>query len=271
MSKLLVGTSSWSKPEWAGSFYPPGTPARGLLSHYATRFRTVEIDSTWYRCSTPRAVDGWRENTPDGFVFSAKAPRTITHVKHLNGCDVELNDFLTVMRRLGDRLGPILFQLPCLRRAEVPDLAAFVVRLEQFLPLLPSDLRFVIEVRNRSWLQPPLFEVLRAHGVALAWVDDPRLPGAAECLRTPAAQTADFLYIRLLGEHPKEEPPPAVRPEPLRDRTEDTLEWVDLVNTVAPRVSQTYLYASQRFAGNAPGTADLVVASWEKLQQCGPG
>lgn len=262
MSDLLAGTSSWTKPEWAARFYPRGAAARQPLPYYATRFRTVEIDATWHRCPPLSWVEGWREKTPEGFVFAAKIPKAITHEKRLRDCEDELRFFLTIMRGLGSRLGPILFQLPRFGSRELPDLDAFLARLEPCLSLLPADLRFAVEVRNPEWLRAPLFDLLHAHRVALVWCDDPKMPMPREWQALPGALTTDFLYIRLLGEHRAEGEPVAAPAEV--DRHDDVQEWVKLVEAVSGRVERTYVYATQRFAGYAPGTAQLVQELWEQ-------
>ena len=103
---LRIGTSSWSAPSWQPVFYPEGMAPAGFLGHYATRFDTVEIDATFYRIPSARLVDGWRERTPEGFLFAAKVPQVVTHEKLLEDCGDEMDAFLKVMDRLGDRLGP---------------------------------------------------------------------------------------------------------------------------------------------------------------------
>ena len=98
---LRVGTSSWTAPSWAGTFYPPGLAESEWLSHYARRFDTVEIDATWYRSPTPRMVEGWAARTPPGFLFAAKAPQAITHEQVLVDCEAELDQYLLRLHRDG--------------------------------------------------------------------------------------------------------------------------------------------------------------------------
>lgn len=261
MSDLLVGTSSWAKKEWAPRFYPRGPAAREPLPYYATQFRTVEADGTHHRCPPTEWVEGWRDKTPEGFTFAAKVPKAITGDKKLVDCEAELHAFLTVMRGLESRLGPILFQLPRFGRKELPDLDAFLARLEPVLALLPADLRFAVEIRNPEWLEAPLFDLLRAHRVALAWCDSPKMPGPQEWLALPGALTTDFLYVRLLGDQSQYG---KIVPDSLEARRSDVQNWVHLLEAVSSRVDRTYLYASYYFAGYAPATAQLVQHLWDQ-------
>jgi hypothetical protein len=170
---LRIGASSWSAPSWEGVFYPQGTPPGKFIEYYARRFDTVEIDATFYRTPDARTVDGWRDKTPPGFLFAAKVPQIITHEKLLENCRDEMIEFVRVMERLGDRLGPMLLQFRYFRKAELPDPGPFLDRLERFLPMLPSGFRFAVEVRNRGLLTERFFGMLRRHGVALAFIDHP--------------------------------------------------------------------------------------------------
>jgi len=109
---LRLGTSSWSCQDWVGKFYAPGTPPKEFIDAYAHKLNTVEIDSTFYATPNKSTVEGWRDRTPEDFIFAAKAPQVITHEKFLADCGGDLNAFLKVMSILGPRLGPILFQFP---------------------------------------------------------------------------------------------------------------------------------------------------------------
>src|SRR5262245_30670520 len=107
---LYLGTVSWSKLDWVGSFYPENLKPAQFLETYASTFRTVEIDSTFYRIPPRSMVTGWRDRTPRGFVFAAKIPRVITHQKVLSDCQKQLSSFLQVMGTLVDKLGPLFVQ-----------------------------------------------------------------------------------------------------------------------------------------------------------------
>src|ERR1700681_3502728 len=108
--ELHLGTSAFTAAGWEGSFYPAGMKPAEYLSYYATKFDTVEVDSTFYRTPSQATVQGWRNKTPNGFVFAAKVPQVITHDKVLVDCDAEFSQFIETMDLLGDKLGPLLFQ-----------------------------------------------------------------------------------------------------------------------------------------------------------------
>src|SRR5512139_1289676 len=126
---IWIGTSGYSYPEWKGSFYPETLPAAKMLPYYAERFSTVEINATFYRMPTARLLAGWAAQTPDGFSFTLKAPRRITHDAKLQRCEDVLHAFLDAAETLGPKLGVLLFQLPPSFRKEVAVLRAFLALL----------------------------------------------------------------------------------------------------------------------------------------------
>ena len=145
---LYLGTSGWSYADWEGTLYPEGLPAGSRLAEYAKHYATVEIDSTFYGTPRRSTVEKWREVAPEGFLFAAKVPQEITHEKNLVDCEALTENFVRTMELLGDRLGPLLLQLP----------PSFAVEgmgvLEDFLAGLPGGFRYAVEVRHRSWLGP---------------------------------------------------------------------------------------------------------------------
>jgi uncharacterized protein YecE (DUF72 family) len=180
---IRAGTSGYNYPEWRGSFYPERFPTSRMLTYYAERFDTVEINYTFYRTPSQKTVAGWLDETPDAFTFVLKAPRRITHEARLRDVAEPLRFFLDVARGLRPKLGPLLFQLP-------PNLKKDLDRLGEWLTLLPGDLRVALEVRHDSWLAEDVYEGLRRHNVALCVADSER--GT-----TPCVATADFGYFRL--------------------------------------------------------------------------
>ena len=134
---LLVGTSSWSSPDWCGSFYPDLIEPGEMIRVYSSKLPTVEIDATWYRMPSPKMIEAWKSKTPCGFIFSAKVPKVISHDKYLEGCEAELNEFISVMSGLGDRLGPMILQFPYVAKGKDPQEyktgADFIRRLEGFV------------------------------------------------------------------------------------------------------------------------------------------
>ena len=138
---ILIGTQGWNYAAWVGPFYPPGTRVSEFLPTYARAFRAVEVDSTFYAVPDARAVRAWTERTPPDFTFALKMPKEITHERRLRHADDLVRDFLDRARQLGPKLGPILLQMgPDFAPEELP-------AVEQFVPTLPGDLRFAIELR----------------------------------------------------------------------------------------------------------------------------
>lgn len=259
---LYLGTSSWTAESWNGGFYPKGTPSGDYLIHYGRRFRSVEVDATWYRPPSPRTVEGWRAKTPDGFLFAAKVPQSITHEKVLVDCEAELEQFLEVMRGLGPKLGVLLFQFPYFRRDVFPHPDLFLERLRPFLQALPDDVRFAVEVRNKQWLSAPLFDVLRGRNVALAWIDHPWMPPARQYGRMPGAVTADFLYVRWLGDRHKIEEVTKSWDRLVYDRTRELAAWAELLRELTPRLGRVHAYFNNHYAGCAYQSAFQFEELW---------
>lgn len=190
MQNLYLGTIGWSYNFWKGKFYPNKTVPKDYLAYYATQFNTVEVDSTFYRIPTQPTVANWKQQTPENFLFSLKFPQLITHIKMLKDCQYETNVFLDRVNLLGEKLGALLLQFPPNFGVEhLPD-------LEDFLQKLPKQHRYVVEVRNRSWLNQEFYSLLRANKVALAWADSPLMAEISEV-------TSDFLYVRWEGDRKK--------------------------------------------------------------------
>jgi uncharacterized protein YecE (DUF72 family) len=168
MEKLHVGTMGWSYDFWKGNFYPEG--AKNLLTEYAKNFGTVEIDNTFYRIPSRDNVIKWKEETPDCFIFSAKFPKKITHIKMLQDCQEELEVFIDHMSLMGNKLGPMLIQLPPVFKPEMSGI------LKDFLAVLPGKYRFAVEVRNKKWLDEKFYDLLRDNKVALTLLDHPWMP-----------------------------------------------------------------------------------------------
>jgi uncharacterized protein YecE (DUF72 family) len=190
MQNLYLGTIGWSYNFWRGKFYPNKAAPKDYLTHYATQFNTVEVDSTFYRIPTQSTVANWKKQTPEGFSFSLKFPQMITHVKMLKGIQYDTDVFLERVSLLGEKLGALLLQFPPNFSAEhFPD-------LEAFLQKLPKGNRYVVEIRNKSWLNKEFYSILKANNVALAWADSPLMAEISEV-------TADFLYVRWEGDRKK--------------------------------------------------------------------
>ena len=275
-TRLRIGTSSYSSPDWCGPFYPAGMRPEEFLSFYAGRYPTVEVDATWHAMPSRRTVEAWRDRVPDGFIFAAKVPKSITHDLYLQDCAEEWKRFLSLMEILGGKRGPLLLQFQYVARNRDPEEyrtgAEFRRRLARFLPLLPDGWRFAVEVRNRAWLGPALFDLLRGRGIALALTAYYTMPTAAELLREGDPVTADFSYLRFLGNHKLMDQAVAREREcgrrdrdwgeVLIDRTEELRQWIPPVRTLLERTSEVYAYFNNHYAGFAPGTCELFARLW---------
>lgn len=207
MPELRIGTSGWTYPHWREVFYPRGLSERAWLEHYARSFTTVEINSTYYRLPQERTFAGWGQRTPSGFLFAVKCWGLITHRKRLLEVEEQTDLFLTRARLLGDRLGPILVQLP-------PRWQCDFGRFGDFLDLLPGDLRYAFEFRDGSWFNDAVYELLAARNMAVVRVTSPDYP------ESPA--TANWCYARMHGD----EDSPKYRPETLSRWAGIVLTWV---------------------------------------------
>jgi len=184
--RVRVGTSGYNFPEWKGTFYPAKLPASQMLEYYAQRLSTVEVNYTFYRMPNAKAVAGWDQATPAAFTFVLKAPQRITHIARLKDVDDPLRYFLETGRKLGPKLGPILFQLP-------PNFKKDLARLGDLVTQFPADLRCAWEFRHESWFAEDVYAALRNANAALCVAD------TAEG-HTPLVATADFGYMRLRDE-----------------------------------------------------------------------
>lgn len=258
MGTLRIGTSSFTASGWRGTFYPNRLPSSDYLSYYATKFDTVEVDSTFYGTPTPITVREWSAKTPTDFVFAAKIPQVITHDKVLVDCVAELNEFIEVMDNLREKLGPLLFQFPYFKK-EVLDAPAFLGRLRPFLKTLPRDHKFALEVRNKQWLAPALLDTLREHGVALALIDHSYMPRAAQWFETIDPITADFAYVRWLGDRKEIEAKTKVWNKTIVDRSKELAEWADVLGKVKVPI---YTYANNHYSGYGPDTVEMFRNLW---------
>ena len=183
--RLLVGTSGYSYKEWKGRFYPQDLPAKQMLSYYSTRLPAVEINNPFYRLPRESVLEGWADSTEEGFQFSIKASRRITHFRRLRGVEDLLQYLLDTVQVLGAKLGPLLFQLP-------PNFKRDDEILAGFLELLPPRCRAAFEFRHDSWLDEEVYRLLSSHGRAALVASD--RAGADE---PPVVATAEFGYLRL--------------------------------------------------------------------------
>ncbi len=181
---LYVGTSGYSYKEWKGTFYPNDLPDKQMLHHYGERFRSVEINNTFYRMPKASVLEAWASEVPADFKFVLKASQRITHFQRLKDVRDLVEYLLDTAGTLKERLGSLLFQLP-------PNLQKDVPRLREFLLLLPPNRRAAFEFRHQSWFDEEVFGLLREHQSALCIAE------AENDLEIPFVSTADWGYLRL--------------------------------------------------------------------------
>jgi uncharacterized protein YecE (DUF72 family) len=185
VKSVRIGCSGWNYAHWRnGVFYPARLPPSRWLEWYAQHFDTVEVNATFYRLPRESAVANWVETSPPGFLFAVKMSRYVTHVKRLRDLPASLARFYERIAPLvrSPKIGPVLWQLP-------PTFRRDDARLAEALPQLRAG-RHAFEFRHESWFADDVYELLRAHGVALVIGDSPRYPFMAHEL------TADFTFIR---------------------------------------------------------------------------
>jgi uncharacterized protein YecE (DUF72 family) len=263
-SPLYLGTSSWTAVGWETAFYPPGIKETQFLGFYSREFNSVEIDSTFYRIPAARTVQQWCERTPEGFVFAAKLPQTITHEKVLVGAEDDLRAFLDVMDLLGPKLGPLLIQLPYFNKQKFAGLDSFLRVLEPFLGSLPRGHLWALEFRNRHWLSEKFFSVLRSQGVAFTLVDHPWMPRPEEVFERGDPLTADFTYVRWLGDRKGIEERTLVWDRTIVDRREELRDWVRILKELQKRGLRIFAFANNHYAGYAPETVHQFNEIWEE-------
>ncbi|MBM2810119.1 MAG: hypothetical protein HW416_878 [Chloroflexi bacterium] len=183
-TSIKVGTSGYSYKEWLGVFYPDRMKPADMLPFYSDHFTTVEINNTFYRMPKKEVLEKWAGQVPADFTFVLKASQRITHMKRLRDTSEDVNYFLTTAAVLGDRLGPVFFQLAESTKKDVPRLVDFLAALPEHRPPV------AFEFRNESWFDDEVYETLRSHNVSLCISD-------TDEGTTPFASTASWGYLRL--------------------------------------------------------------------------
>jgi uncharacterized protein YecE (DUF72 family) len=235
----MAGTSGWQYRDWRGVFYPADVPQRRWLEYYAQQFATVENNGTFYRLPARETFASWRERVTDDFVMTVKASRYLTHVRRLRDPAGPVSRLLEGAGGLGDRLGPVLLQLP-------PDLRAVPQLLAECLRQFPPAVRVAVEPRHDSWWTDEVRDVLTAANAALCWADR---KGSAV---TPLWRTADWGYLRL---HEGDGAPwPGYRQATLST-------WAERITAVWPGHGDVFVYFNNDQNGAAPrDAARLAVA-----------
>ena len=241
MTRYYIGTSGWHYDDWRGRFYPEKLPKTQWLEFYARYFPTLELNNTFYRLPKETVFNKWYDSSPDGFIFSVKVSRFITHIKRLQDCDEALSNFMSRVALLKEKLGPLLYQLP-------PGLHRDDDILINFLANLPRELKHAIEFRHESWLTEDVFDILRQHKVGFCVFDMPSLT-------SPLAATADFAYIRFHGSD-------SLYSSCYTD--EEMADWAEKIAKLAENLESVYIYFNNDIAGYALQNAATIRKYLEK-------
>ena len=230
--RYYIGTSGWHYNHWQGRFYPETLSKVKWLEFYATHFNTVELNNSFYRLPSEAAFAAWHESSPANFIFAVKVSRFITHIKRLKNTEEAVEKFISRAKILGDKLGPLLYQLPpnMHRRDEV---------LESFLSTLPRGLKHVIEFRHQSWLEEEVFETLHKYNVGFCVFDMP----SVNC---PLVATADFAYVRFHGSS-------ALYSSCYSDK--ELADWAKRLSDLAVNLKEVYIYFNNDAEAFAVGNA----------------
>ena len=230
-----IGTSGWHYKHWVGPFYPADLPAKGMLSWYVQRFDTVELNNSFYHLPKAETFEAWRRATPSSFCFAVKGSRYITHRKKLNDPETAVARFLEPVQVLGDKLGPILFQLP-------PRWSCNLPRLSAFLESLPRTHRYTFEFRDPSWHDAAVYRTLGRYNAAFCLYE---LDG----FEAPYQLTADFVYVRLHGPGRKYQGDYS---------TKQLQDWAQRIRRWTRELEAVYVYFDNDQAGYAAkNAADL--------------
>ena len=227
--KSWIGTSGFQYSEWKGNFYPEDLPAAKMLPFYAQQFSTTEINYTFHRIPAPKTIENWKQLTPDNFRFSLKAPQKITHWSKLRDCADTHDYFCKVISGLGERLGPVLFQLP-------PTFKKDADVLSSFLRELPST-RAAFEFRHESWFNDEIYELLKSRNIALCIAD-------TETIETPKTITANYGYLRLRRED---------------YQRIDVERWAKFVREQEPDWQHVFVYFKHEESGIGPKLAQQMM------------
>jgi uncharacterized protein YecE (DUF72 family) len=250
-SKIQIGCQGWNYADWvtkAGSesvFYPRGTRAGEMLEIYAKVFETIEVDSTFYAIPPVSSLESWFNKTPEDFTFALKLPQEITHELELRESSFHiLEEFCERIKILQDKLAVVLVQLAPGFEASKEN----AINLRKFLERLPKEIRFAVEFRNREWIVDWTFEELEKNNTALCLVEGNWIPREL-MLEAIAKPTADFSYIRFMGERDLKSFERVVRPQ-------DTNLEIWQKELAKLRVTRSFIYFSNFYEGYAPESSN---------------
>lgn len=259
---LRIGTCSFTAAGWEKTFYPPKLRPADRLAYYATQFDTLEIDSTFYHSPAPKVVSGWNDKTPDQFRFALKMPQAITHERCLVDVDDEVKLFLEAVEPMREKLAAILIQFPYFNRETFSSSGAFLQRLEKFLTLLPRDIPFAIEVRNKQWLDQKLLDLTGERDIPLALIDHPWMHLPRELDRI--VPVAPFGYLRLLGDRKAIEERTLSWHEEVVDRSREVKSWIEIAQRRSRAGETVHVYVNNHYSGHAPAVVRAFLDQWEE-------
>jgi uncharacterized protein YecE (DUF72 family) len=248
--EFTLGTQGWAYAEWAGTMYDAAARPEHFLRLYAEEFRSVEIDSTFYGTPTPQRVRKWAASVPEGFTFSCKLAREITHERRLLDVRGLVAEFYDAMAAFGPKLGCVLAQFDAsFTRDQEADLRAA-------LGAFPSGFRTAFEFRDPGWYAPEIQELLEERGFALAVADAPFVPRdlLAGALRRT---TLDFAYVRWIGSHDA-----FTRFDTVQQSRESEIAWWEkALRAAAPRLKRVFGYVNNHYQGHSPATVRSLYAA----------
>jgi uncharacterized protein YecE (DUF72 family) len=238
--ELNIGCTGWGYDGWVGPFYPKNLPPAKFLSHYSSVFDITEINSTFYAIPKMPVVKKWYSDTPSRFKFTAKLPKIITHENRLQKLSPHLEGFIESLKPLGTKLLLTVAQLP-------PSLSFEEAKpqLEQFGSFF-KDSTYVVEGRHQSWFSENSLRYLSDRKICLVWSD-------VEGIKNPAPLTADFVYLRLIGDRTI---PEQSFGKTIRDRTADLKVWTERLVQLKDKIALAVIMANNRYEGFGPATAN---------------
>ncbi len=242
MAEIRIGCSGWSYRAWDGPFYPKGMQPGDYLEFYSTVFGTVEIDSTFYSIPPQNSVKKWDKSAQEGFQFSPKLPREITHERRLRNAALVMEQFMMSIAPLRRKAGVVLIQLPPSMNYDESS-----IDFRNFIEDLPNDWQFAVEFRHNSWFREDVYKIMEDNNVTMAWSEIPMA-------KNPARTTSDRVYLRLVGDRAIDE---SSFGSIIRDMNPVMELWAGKVKSLGDDIKKVYVYSNNHFQGFGPGTVNL--------------
>src|SRR5213592_28808 len=237
--KLRIGCSGWGYDDWLGGFYPKDTPKSDYLKLYSGVFDSVEVDSSFYRNPGPATTKGWYKSTPPGFLFSMKMPRRITHEKKLKDVAENLGWFYTSAKELREKAGPLVAQLPPSIKFD-----SHWALMKDFVKAFEMKYPHAVEFRHKSWFRDEVYALLRDRNVAMVWTEN-------QYLRSPTDVTADYVYLRMVGDREISE-----FKETQKDKSAEMRDWYKELDGASDSVKGALVFFNNHYAGFGPGSVN---------------